>query len=475
MLAILNRRRSNPVKLTFSKIWEVVLVSRRDYKFLSEQGRIEAEKGKVRDQVDRLVQAGVDEGAQTYAHLLLKCGDYKLLAEGERLHATIYERWRQRPERLLLNCLVEMYGKCGSLDKAWLVFSSIKTCNVYSWTIAIAAFAVNGDYSGALALFRKMDLDGVKANFVTYVNVISACSGLLDPRECKRVHSRVVEEGFDRDLVVATALVTMYGKCADFGAARMVFEKISSKNDVVSWNALIAAYAQQGLYRECVELYERMPVRANEVTFVSVVDAFAGLGDLEHSRRVHARIVEDGLENDCLKSALVDAYGKCGSPAESKQVFDSMVWRESSTWNALIAAFAQQRDSVTCVAILRQMDQDGVRSTELTFVSLLGGFSTTASLRAGRQLHSRVLAMGFYSDLMVGSALVTMYGRCGAVDQARAVFDGMEERNAVSFNSMIGAYAELGLARQALEVLWAMDQPCGVAWRGPRQLSVHER
>ncbi|EFJ10106.1 hypothetical protein SELMODRAFT_41900, partial [Selaginella moellendorffii] len=356
------------------------------------------------------------------------------------------------------NCLVEMYGKCGSLDKAWLVFSSIKTCNVYSWTIAIAAFAVNGDYSGALALFRKMDLDGVKANFVTYVNVISACSGLLDPRECKRVHSRVVEEGFDRDLVVATALVTMYGKCADFGAARMVFEKISSKNDVVSWNALIAAYAQQGLYRECVELYERMPVRANEVTFVSVVDAFAGLGDLEHSRRVHARIVEDGLENDCLKSALVDAYGKCGSPAESKQVFDSMVWRESSTWNALIAAFAQQRDSVTCVAILRQMDQDGVRSTELTFVSLLGGFSTTASLRAGRQLHSRVLAMGFYSDLMVGSALVTMYGRCGAVDQARAVFDGMEERNAVSFNSMIGAYAELGLARQALEVLWAMDQ-----------------
>ncbi|KAL2906785.1 hypothetical protein RDABS01_005495 [Bienertia sinuspersici] len=145
----------------------------------------------------------------------------------------------------------------------------------------------------------------------------------------KVVHTYVEIFGYQKNLIVCTSLVDMYGKSNDLVAARRVFDLMEERN-VVSWTSMIAGYTQnaQGyealwLFKKFCQLEDDPP---NQFMLSSVVNACASLSRMVYGRVSHAVIVKRGHEShEIVACALVDMYAKCGCFEFSLKLFRSML------------------------------------------------------------------------------------------------------------------------------------------------------
>ncbi|KAJ7568443.1 hypothetical protein O6H91_01G033100 [Diphasiastrum complanatum] len=404
--------------------------------------------------------AGIAADKILFVIVLKACARISDLEKGKQLHSQIVKSGFEA-DMIVGNSLVNMYAKCGSIEHARQVFSNMCETDVLSWNALIAGYAQEGLCKDALALYERMKQEDMQPNSVTYVILLKACASIAALEQGKHIHSHIVNSGFELDVIVSSALVHMYAKCGCIEHARQVFNNMHER-DVVSWNAMIAGYAQQGLGKEVFELYEQMKledVQPTHVTYVVLLKACASIASLEDGKRLHSQIVEIGFESDVIiGNTLVDMYAKCGSIEHARHVFSNMHERDIVSWNALIAGYAQQGLVKEALALYEQMKQEDVQPDDVTYVVLLNACAGIAALEQGQQLHSRVISSGFDSDIIVGSALVDMYTKCGSIEHARRVFNNMYERDIVSWTAMIAGYAEEGLGKEALELYEQMKQ-----------------
>ncbi|EFJ29795.1 hypothetical protein SELMODRAFT_90123 [Selaginella moellendorffii] len=293
---------------------------------------------------------------------------------------------------------------------------------------------------------------------VTFLTVLCSCSSCGDVVEGRALHERIRCSRFERDTMVGNALISMYGKCDSLVDARSVFESMDwRQRNVVSWNAMIAAYAQNGHSTEALVLYWRMNLQGlgtDHVTFVSVLGACSSLAQ---GREIHNRVFYSGLDSfQSLANALVTMYARFGSVGDAKRMFQSLQTRDETSWNAVILAHSQSGDWSGALRIFKEMKCD-VKPNSTTYINVISGFSTPEVLPEGRKIHAEIVANGFDTDLVVATALINMYGKCGSSHEAREVFDKMKKRDMVSWNVMIGCYVLNGDFHEALELYQKLD------------------
>ncbi|KAJ7552718.1 hypothetical protein O6H91_06G066700 [Diphasiastrum complanatum] len=253
----------------------------------------------------------------------------------------------------------------------------------------------------------------------------------------------------------------MYAKCGCTEDARELFDNMSER-DVLSWSAMIAGYAQNGLGKEALALYEQMKqegMQPNNVTLVLLLKACASLAALEQGKQIHSEIIKRGFQSDVVVgNTLVDMYAKCGCTEDARELFDNTSERDVVSWNAMIAGYAQNGLGKDALALYEQMKQEGMQPNNVTVVFLLKACTSLAALEKGKQLHSEIIKRGFESDVVVGSTLVNMYAKCGCTEDARELFDNMSERDVVSWTGMIAGYAQNGLGKEALALFEQMQR-----------------
>ncbi|KAJ7542549.1 hypothetical protein O6H91_09G000100 [Diphasiastrum complanatum] len=451
--------------------------------------------------VELMVQQTTTTPIGAYLCLLKGCSKRKALAEGKQVHALIAQSVLDS-NIFLANTLVHMYSKCGSVLDAHKVFSNMPQRNVYSWTAIISAYADSGQGEEAINLFQQMQRTGLAPDKVVFVVVLKACASLTALEQGKQLHSDIIKRGFQSDVIVGSSLVDMYAKCGCTDDARELFNNMSERN-VVSWNAMIAGYAQNGLGKEALALYEQMKqegVQPNNVTFVCVLSACAhsrlvdegrcvfdsmrkyhgvtpdvvswsamiavyaqnGLG--KEALALYEQMKKEGVQpNNVIFTCVLSACAHSRLVDEGRYVFDSMrkdhgVTPDVVSWSAMIAGYAQNGLGKEALALYEQMKQEGVQPNKVTFTCVLSACASLAALEQGKQLHSDIIKRGFQSDVIVGSTLVDMYAKCGCTDDARELFNNMSERDVVSWNAMIAGYAQNGLGKEALALYKQMKQ-----------------
>ncbi|KAL8026311.1 hypothetical protein ABFX02_14G018200 [Erythranthe guttata] len=140
------------------------------------------------------------------------------------------------------NAMIDMYAKCGSLEKAREVFGRIHRKNVISWTSMVSAFAVHGDADNALKYFQRMKFENVEPNWVTFVGVLYACShaGLVE--EGKRAFESMVDRyRITPRLEHYGCMVDLYGRANRLADALELVETMPMAPNVVIWGSLMAA------------------------------------------------------------------------------------------------------------------------------------------------------------------------------------------------------------------------------------------
>ncbi|EFJ21657.1 hypothetical protein SELMODRAFT_106624 [Selaginella moellendorffii] len=396
---------------------------------------------------------------QTYAALLKHCGNAAALPQGRRIHAHIVASGLAS-DGFLGDHLLQMYGKCGSVDDAIQVFHALPRRSLFSWNFIIAAFAKNRHGRKAIEMFRSMDSAGIKPDSATLSSVLGACSSLRDLEEGRRIHGRISSGEFQSGIVVETGLVKMYARCGRLREAREVFDRIENK-DVICWNSMIAAYAQGGHSAQARQLCEEMEgfgVKASDTTFAGILGACSSL---EEGKKIHSRALARGLSSSIIvQNALISMYGKCNELDAARRVFSKVRAHDVVSWTALIVAYTQHGRNREALELYKQMEGEGMEPDKVTFTSVLSACSNTNDLELGQALHARLLARkdGF-SDGVLVAALINMYVKCGRLDLSSEIFQSCKDTKAVVvWNAMITAYEQEGYSRAAVDLYDMMKQ-----------------
>ncbi|KAH7529036.1 hypothetical protein FEM48_Zijuj05G0141000 [Ziziphus jujuba var. spinosa] len=189
--------------------------------------------------------------------VLKACTQKSSLLVGKQLHAFLIKFGFESVIHLQTS-LINMYSAVCNLVDAHLMFDQIPNRNIVCWTALISAYVDNQKPNKALQLFRRMQMDNLKPDQVTVTVALSACADLGAREMGGRIHSYVrLSDQLNTDLCLKNALINMYAKCGDIGAARGLFDTVQEK-DITSWTSMIVGHALHGQAEEALKLFAEM-------------------------------------------------------------------------------------------------------------------------------------------------------------------------------------------------------------------------
>lgn len=215
--------------------------------------------------------------------------------------------------------------------------------------------------------------------------------------------------------------------------------------DTVSYNTLIAAYAERGQTWPALGLFGRMREVGLEMdgfTLSSMISACCD--DVLLVRQLHSVAVMGGYDSyPSLNNSLVSNYSKNGLLKEAMRVFDEMSGRRDEvSWNAMIVAYGQHREGLKALELFKEMVQRGLYIDMYTLASVLTAFTSLKDVFGGLQFHAQLIKTGFHYSPHVASGLIDLYAKCGSgISDCRKVFEEIRDPDLVLWNTMISGYA----------------------------------
>ncbi|PWA84465.1 Pentatricopeptide repeat-containing protein [Artemisia annua] len=441
--------------------------------------------------VSTLFQSPYPVDFSLYASLFNLCASKRALVETRKLESHLLT-FNPTPPVFLLNRAIEAYGKCGCLDDARELFDEMPQTDGGSWNALISAYSSNGFADEGLRVFVEMRRDGFLWNEVSFAGVLGCCGLLLDVGLGKGVHGAGLKYGFCGNVIIASSIVDVYGKCGLLGDARRMFYEMCKPNEV-SWNVIVRRHYDMGEEREAVVLFFEM-VNANDVVPLSftvssaicacsrifaisegiqihafaikrnlvdslvvsgsLIDMYAKQGDLQSARYVFDQPNAKDLVN---WTSIVTAYASNGRTEEARKLFNEMPERNIISYNAMLAGYTQYHKWGDALEIIYLISKTNINIDHVTIGLILTTCAGLFDIELGKQIHAYIYRHHFNSNLFVGNGLLNMYGKCGDLKSCRAWFSQMSHlRDAVSWNSILTSHARHKRSEEVMTVIWKM-------------------
>ncbi|XVE70384.1 hypothetical protein DITRI_Ditri10aG0068200 [Diplodiscus trichospermus] len=193
--------------------------------------------------------------------------------------------------------------------------------------------------------------------------------------------------------------------------------------------------------------------------------------DLFTGQQIHALVLKNGAffaRNEYIETKLVIFYAKCGAFNVANNLFSRLRVKNVFSWAAIIGLKCRIGLNEEALEGFSEMQENGFSPDNFVVPNGLKACGALQWLGYGKGIHGYVLKVGFDGCVFVASSLIDMYGKCGILEDAWKVFDGMVERNVIAWNSMIVVYMQNGMNEQAIGVFYDMRAE-GVV---PTQVSI---
>ncbi|CAA0820494.1 Pentatricopeptide repeat-containing protein [Striga hermonthica] len=302
--------------------------------------------------------------------------------------------------------------------------------------------------------------------------------------QLRQIHAHSLRNATDSTQYLITNLL----KIPNLSYAHKVLDN-TPQPTIFLYNKLIQAYSSRGPHSRCLSLYSQILARRlspNPNSFTFLFAACVGLNTIRHGQMLQTHFVKFGLGHDAYAStALVDMYAKMGSLHFAKKVFEEMEGADTPTWNSLITGYARnglleearrlfsempRRNVISWTALISGYSQNGryrealetylemeregqVRPNQVTVASVLPACANLGALGVGRRIEAYARENGYFGNMFVSNAVLELYARCGAIEEAERVFEEIGgSRNLCSLNTMIMGFAVHGRCCGALEI-----------------------
>ncbi|GMY19425.1 putative pentatricopeptide repeat-containing protein At5g09950 [Fagus crenata] len=373
---------------------------------------------------------------------------------GVQIHG-LMSKTRYAFDVVVCNVLISMYGNClGSADDARRVFDQIEIRNSISWNSIISVYSQRGEAISAFQFFSRMEWQGsgftLKPNEYTFGSLITAACSSVDTGSSllKQMLARVKKSGHLGDMYVGSALVSGFARFGLIDYAKQIFEQMGKRN-AVSMNGLMVGLVRQKRGEEAAKVFMEMRnlVDINLDSYVILLSAFPEFAVLEDGKRkgteVHGYVIRTGLIDIKreIGNGLVNMYAKCGAIADACSVFGVMGDKDSVSWNTMISGLDQNECFEDAVNSFVAMRKTGLMPSNFTLISTLSSCASLGWRMLGQQIHCEEVKLGLDLDVSVSNALLALYAETGCLTESEKVFSLMPDYDQVSWNSIIGAFA----------------------------------
>ncbi|PON82667.1 DYW domain containing protein [Trema orientale] len=322
-----------------------------------------------------------------------------------------------------------------------------------------------------------------------------------------QAHAALLRHGFHDHSILNFKLQRSYASLGRLDYSVALFRRTPSPN-VFFWTAIIHGHAQCGLNDQALLYYTQMlieGVEPNCFTFSAVlkvcplgpgkalhcqgikfgfdsdlyvrtglVDVYARAGDVWSAQHLFDTMPEKSLVS---LTAMLTCYAKHGKLDEARLLFDVMPERDVVCWNVMIDGYTQHGMPNEALLLFRKMLRAKVKPNEVTVLSLVSACGQLGALESGKWLHIYMANNGIRINVHVATALIDMYCKCGSLEDARLVFDRIQGKDVIAWNSMIIGYAMHGFSDDALELFNGMReigyQPTDITFIGVLSACAH--
>ncbi|XP_011627906.1 pentatricopeptide repeat-containing protein At2g29760, chloroplastic [Amborella trichopoda] len=140
------------------------------------------------------------------------------------------------------------------------------------------------------------------------------------------------------------------------------------------------------------------------------------------------------------------------------KIFEQIPQPNLYMYNTIIRAHASSRSPENALLLYTEMLHQNIDPNKFTFPFLLKAIAKIPALLEGKTVHGMVLKAGLSSDAFVQNSLIHFYANCGNLADSHLVFAKSLERDVVSWNSMINAYAQSQKPDEVIELFVEMER-----------------
>ncbi|OMP11834.1 hypothetical protein COLO4_03660 [Corchorus olitorius] len=349
---------------------------------------------------------------------------------------------------ILSTTLISHFSKNADLSRAVSFFLDTPKPDTITFNSLISGFARFGQTRPAFQLFNELGRLGLKPDVFTLSGLVKSCEGL---EENVIAHGVCLRLGFGNGAFVASGLIENYAKSGDLVSAEKSFRECLEV-DHVALTSMICGYFWNGEFEKGKELFVGMRDLGFELNEFSLTGVISGLFDVKEGQQIHGIGLKMGFlcgGSIHLNNAVMSMYSRCGSKSEAIKVFDEITDPDIVSWTERIgAAF----DGLEAFRLFKRLHRDGLGVNEYTMINVLSAIAGEEMLSLGKQIQAVCQKEGLLEVVFVGNALISMYGKCGEMDDARCVFEYMVSQDSVSWNALIAGYLDNGYISLALEM-----------------------
>ncbi|CAN6471586.1 unnamed protein product [Victoria cruziana] len=221
-------------------------------------------------------------------------------------------------------------------------------------------------------------------------------------------------------------------------------------------NSVIVRLAKEGCTEGVLELFRSMRELGTVPTkyaLSTVLSSCSKLSQLSLGLQIHGQVIRMGHEDNLfISNSILDLYAKGGLMNDARRVFSEMPGHDQASWTSIISGCAKNALGEEALQLFVDMIQSEVKPNCFTFSSLVSACTGLASIDLGKQVHARIIVVGFDEDAFVLNSLLDMYAKCGDLVAARFLFESKLEKDIVTYNSLIVGYAQNLCCEEALHL-----------------------
>lgn len=313
------------------------------------------------------------------------------------------------------NKLITSYVRAGDFHSALEAFNNMKFKSTVTWNSMLAGYCkMRGSLKEAQQLFDKIP----QPDSVSY-NIMLSC--ILH-------NSDDVETAFD------------------------FFNQMPCK-DIASWNTIISGFAQRKNMARAQELFSTMPEK-NGVSWSAMISGYVECGELDKALQLFDAAP---VKSVVVWTATISGCMKFGRVSLAEKLFREMPAKNLVTWNAMISGYVENCRAEDGLKLFRIMIRLGIKPNASSLSSVLLGCSELSALQLGKQIHQLVYKSSLRNDTTSLTSLVSMYSKCGDLEDAWKLFIWIPKKDVVTWNAMISGYAQHGAGLQALSLFEKMS------------------
>lgn len=234
----------------------------------------------------------------TVVSILTACAHLGALELGEWIN-TYIDRHKIKKDSFVGNALIDMYFKCGNVEKGRRIFNEMPRRDKFTWTTVIVGLAINGYGEEALDMFSQMLEASIMPDEITCVGVLCACThtGMVDKGR-RFFASMINQHGIQPNVAHYGCMVDLLGRAGHLQEAYEVIQNMPVKPNSVVWGALLGA-CRIHKDAEMAELAAKNILElepGNSAVYVLLCNIYATCNKLESLRELREMMLKRGIK-----------------------------------------------------------------------------------------------------------------------------------------------------------------------------------